>query len=93
MLDITVSLTRKVIEKLAAECSADTAAGTAAARLRGLTATACFAPLSAPDGAGFDGGDEGPVRWIRTTPVGCRVPTPFACVAHDHVGFFLGGVR
>lgn len=64
MLDIAVSLTRKVIEKLAAECSVDPAAGTAAARLRGLTATACFVPLSVPDVVddGGDDGEEGPVR-------------------------------
>lgn len=49
MLDIAVSLTRKVLEKLAVECSAEPVAGKAAARLRGLTARACFAPLSSPD--------------------------------------------
>lgn len=63
MLDIAVSLTRKVIEKLAGVCAADPAAGMAAARLRGLTATACFAPLSVLDAAAGGGGaEEGPVR-------------------------------
>lgn len=68
ILDVAVSLTRKTIEKLAAECSSDSTAGTAAARLRGLTATACFAPLS-----GGAGGDEDPVR----LPCHARVSSPF----------------
>ncbi|CAN0084557.1 unnamed protein product, partial [Scytosiphon promiscuus] len=47
VLDITVSLARKAIERLSRECfsSADPTIGKAAARLRGITATACLAPL------------------------------------------------
>ena len=90
MLDITVSLTRKVIEKLAAECSADPAAGRAAARLRGLTATACFAPLSAPDGATCaDGGGEGPVRWTDDL-ADFILRRSCACVPPVHADYFRG---
>ncbi|CAM9399050.1 unnamed protein product, partial [Ectocarpus sp. 6 AP-2014] len=54
VLDIAVSLARKAIERLSRECSADPSVGKAAARLRGLTAAACFAPVS----PALDGGGE-----------------------------------
>ncbi|CAB1099753.1 unnamed protein product [Ectocarpus sp. CCAP 1310/34] len=54
VLDIAVSLARKAIERLSRECSADPSVGKAAARLRGLTAAACFASVS----PALDGGGE-----------------------------------
>lgn len=53
VLDITVSLARKAVERLSRDffSSADPAVGKAAARLRGITATACLAPFFCPAAA------------------------------------------
>ena len=77
LLDLAISWARKSVDQLSRECLSDSTVGKAAARLRGLTATACFTHIHAPsaeqhpvrEGGGPGRGEACLVCLVSTAPV------------------------